>query len=217
MKPFRKNLRLWIAALLLIGGGAAYLWYGRLNADSVLEEASLEELQQIVKDRPDYARAHLYLGRQLGKKRQFEPALQTLARATELEPDDAEIGAAYAAAVNAVEGQAGAFRVMNDFLKRHPDSQKMKTERDSLLGSLKRAAEGFAGGRQYADAAKYYRQLLAQEPNNASHYQGLGLVLAGEKKIKEAKAALEKALSLDPGLSEAKTALEELTKRPSPP
>jgi len=199
-----------IAFVVILGSIAAYMWYGRIQAERALEDASLEQLQKITAERPGYARAFYYLGKQLGKRRQYGPAFDALSHAADLEPDDEDIWAAAAAAANAEHGQAAAFRIMDDFLKRHPDSRRMQEERDSLLGSIRRAAEGFAGTNRNAEAIRYYRQLIAQEPNNAQHHHGLARTLLMDGKQAEAFTELDNAVRLDPNLADARLMLAEM-------
>ena len=62
---------------------------------------------------------------------------------------------------------------MNDFLKRHPDSVKMKEQRTSLLTSLQRASDGFAAAKSYKEAIQYYQIWLDEEPTATNAQQGL--------------------------------------------
>lgn len=164
---------------LVLAGGivAAYLWYGRAQAAHALEEASLEQLQQITAEQPRNARAFYYLGLQLTRAHQPVQAFEAQRRASELDPDDEEIWAAYAGATNAQSGPTEAFGVMNAFLKRHPGNAKLKQERDSLLAILKRGVGLYTQAKQYRLAIRSYRYWLAEEPNNAEAQQGLDLLL----------------------------------------
>ncbi|HZP81328.1 MAG TPA: hypothetical protein VFB21_06805 [Chthonomonadaceae bacterium] len=163
--------------LLALAGIAAYLWYGRIQADRALEDATLEQLRQITAEQPRNARAFHYLGLRLTRARQPVQAFEAHARAAKLDPDDEEIWAAYAGATNAQHGPTEAFRVMDDFLKRHPDNTKLKQERDSLLAILKRGAELFTADKHYNEAIRSYRYWLAEEPDNAQAQQALDLLL----------------------------------------
>src|SRR5579871_6795659 len=121
---------------LLIALAGYFLWWRPLQAERALEDASLEELQQIIAQHPGDARAYYYLGLcyehakpnvpEPERNRQKAAAYEALSRAAELAPDDKDIWIAAAGAANSLKGPQTSFRVMDDFLKRHPDSTEMK-------------------------------------------------------------------------------------------
>ena len=172
--PKRKKItQAGIILLLCAAGLIWFLWWRSNQADQVLAEASLEQLQQIATENPQNARALYYLGMQLGRRGQKEESANALRRAAELKPDDEEIWSAAAGATNAQQGPEAAFQVMNEFLKRHPDSVKMKEQRASLLASLQRASDGFAAAKRYEEAILYYRMWLKEDPASEPAQQGL--------------------------------------------
>jgi tetratricopeptide (TPR) repeat protein len=179
-----------IGLLLCVIALAGYLWWRPLQAERELEDASLERLQQITAERPEDARAFYYLGLSLGRKGQKAPAFDALSRASKLAPDNEEIWIALAGTTNGLNGPEASFRVMHNFLKRHPDSAKMKEQRTSLLSSLQRASDGFAGAKRYTEAIQYYRIWLAEEPTATNAQQGLENALkASGSKTEEASNA----------------------------
>lgn len=176
-----------IALLLCVLALAGYLWWRPIQAEQALEDASLEELQQITKQNPEHARAFYHLGIALGKKGQKQAAYDAQARAAKLAPNDEEIWIAFAGATNGMQGPEASFGVMKDFLKSHPDSAKMKEQRVSLLSSLQRASDGFAASKRYKEAIQYYRMWLTEDPTAANAKQGL------EKALKESGSKTEEA------------------------
>ena len=150
-----------------------HFWWRPIQAERALEDATVEELQKITSERPNDARVLYHLGLRLRRERKQAPAADALSRASELAPDDEEIWIAAAGAANGEKGPEASFRVMNAFLKRHPDSVKMKEQRASLLSSLQRASDGFAAEKRYEEAIRYYRMWLAEEPSAANAKQGL--------------------------------------------
>jgi tetratricopeptide (TPR) repeat protein len=107
-------------------------------------------------------------------------------RASELDRDDEDIACGAVSATNMFKGPAAAFAMMRDYLKRHPDSQKMKDERTNFIGVLKRGAEGFAGLGDFKRAAEFYQIWLAEVPNDAT-------ALAGLKSVQEQQKAKDAA------------------------
>jgi tetratricopeptide (TPR) repeat protein len=182
-----RPIALLIVLFLLLILPVWYLWWRPMQAERALEDASLEELQQITSERPEYARAFYYYGLRLGRARQKAPAYDALSRASELAPDDEEVWIAAAGAANGMKGPEASFRVMNAFLKRHPNSVKMKEQRASLLISLQRASDGFAAAKRYKEAIRYYRIWLAEEPTASNAKQGLEKALQASGKPAEAK------------------------------
>jgi cytochrome c-type biogenesis protein CcmH/NrfG len=169
--------------LLLILAVAAGLAFWRLRPhqdESTLAAASVEELRAVIAARPTDARAYFYLGKGLGRKRQNGPALDALLKAASLDKDDEEIWIEAAGTSNGVKGPAAAFQMMDDFLKRHPNSPNMQAERTSLLTSLQLAADGFAGKKHYQEAIRYYKLWLDEEPNSATAKQGLARSLQAQ-------------------------------------
>jgi tetratricopeptide (TPR) repeat protein len=194
----RVFLAIALTALLIALGG--YLWWRPIQAERALEDASMEELTQITTQRPNDARAFYYLGLRYERAspkvtdqertRQKVAAYDALSRATELAPDEEEIWTALAGAANALKGPKASFSVMNSFLKRHPDSIKMKEERASLLVSLQRASDGFAAAKRYPEAIQYYQIWLEEEPTATSAQQGLQKALqASDSKTESASNA----------------------------
>lgn len=183
----KRRARPVMAVLLCVIALAGYVWWRPIKAEQELEDASLEQLQQITAANPQNARALYHLGLQLSRKQKSADAFQSLSRAAEMRPDDEEIASAAAGAANAHQGPEAAFRVMNVFLKRHPDSVKMKEQRTSLLSSLQRASDGSAAAKRYKEAIQYYAIWLKEDPTAAAAQQGLQSALkASGSKTKEA-------------------------------
>jgi cytochrome c-type biogenesis protein CcmH/NrfG len=178
----RKRLPLILLAVVVLAGGV--FWTLRSRSQDNLEEASLAELQEITKQRPEDARALYYLGVQYGKRQKKAESLRVLERAAQLAPDDEKIWIAKAGAVNSQQGPAAAFAVMRDYMKRHPESAAMKQERASLLWSLQRAAEGFGAAGRYSEAKAYYEMWLAEDPDNTAARQSYETMLKAMRDTK---------------------------------
>src|SRR5579862_6730375 len=123
---------------------AGYLWWRPIQTERDLRNASVEQLRKITSERPGYTRAFYYLGLRLERARQQAPAFDALSHAAALDPEDEEVWIAASRTANDLNGPEASFRLVDDFLKRHPDSAGMKKQRASLLSSLQRASDGFA-------------------------------------------------------------------------
>jgi tetratricopeptide (TPR) repeat protein len=179
-----------VVLLLLLASVAGYAWWSPIQKEreeQALENASIEELQRITAQRPKDARAFYYLGLRLQRARQKGPSFDALSRAAALDRNDEQIWIAAAGTSNGFQGPHASFLVMDDFLKRHPNSLKMKDERDSLLTSLQRAADGFAEKKSYEEAIRFYRLWLDEEPGAVRAQQGLAGALQAQGKALQAQ------------------------------
>jgi tetratricopeptide (TPR) repeat protein len=176
------RVKLFVVVMLLLLGvaGAVYAWWQPMQYEGKLSDASLDQLRTITSQRPNDARALYHLGWKLQRGRDKAAAYDAMMRAANLDKDSEEIWIAAAGTANDFKGTGAAFEVMDQYLKRHPESKKMRDERASLLVSLQRAADGFRGAKRYSEAVKYYHQWLAEDPNAAAAKQGLDEALKAQ-------------------------------------
>ncbi len=203
--------------VVVIACVVAYLKYARGAADHALDDATVPQLQKITAEQPGNARAFYYLGQQFSRARKSKEALAAYTRAAELDPDDEDICVGKAGAANAVLGTTEAFHVMDAFLKSHPNSERLKQERASLLTIIQRGIDMFTGDKNYPKALNSYRFLLAEEPDNVKAQLAYGLMLDKVGRKEEARHALESALKLNSQLAEARTALARIDHEPPLP
>ena len=198
--------------VVVIACVVGYVRYARVAADRALDNASVPELQKITAEQPNNARAFYYLGLNYSRERKPREALAAYTRAAELDPNDEEICAGKAGATNEVLGTTAAFQVMDAFLKTHPNSERMKLERSSLLTIIQRGIDMFTAGKyqSYPKALKSYGYLLAEDPNNVNAQLGYGLLLDKVGRKEEARQALETALRLNLQLTAAQAALDRI-------
>ncbi|OAI27701.1 hypothetical protein A1356_08335 [Methylomonas koyamae] len=167
------------------------------------------------------------LGLFLLQQQFFPEALQALARAADLLPDDAEAHLNYASALHGQGRFAEAIDTYRRTLQLEPDNTAAYANLGSLLYNLGRYGEAetcFArltdltpaaieawlrlglsqqAQNQLAAAEQVFRKALALAPLQAeTHYQ-LALVLKRQAKTAEALAACRQALELNPNYAEA--------------
>ncbi len=78
---------------------------------------------------------------------------------------------------------------------------KPGTDRD--LDAQLREARGHHGAGRYAEAERFYRQILDRRPNYAEVMSKLGAVLAAQGRLDEVLSVLQRAVELDPDLADA--------------
>jgi tetratricopeptide (TPR) repeat protein len=197
-------------ALLLLLPLAGYLWWRPIQAERDLENASLEQLRKITSERPGYTRAFYYLGLRLEHAQHQALAFEALSRAAALDLDDEKVWIAASDAANGLNGPAASLRLMDEFLKRHPDSAGMKAQRASLLVSLQRAADDFAAAKHNKEAVRCYLIRLAEEPSAASAQQGLIKALQADGNDEETFLTLDRMVQQNPQFVEAHIILADL-------
>jgi tetratricopeptide (TPR) repeat protein len=195
---------------LLLLGLAVSLWLAPIRKRQALEGASLTELQAITQREPGNTRAYTLLGQRLMQAGQPGPAFEALARAAELAPDDSGIWIAAARAANAANGPQGAYNILSDFQKRHPNNPAVSAEIEGLFQAMMQTAETYRRRGEVEAARHVYRLALAIRPDYAPAHQGLGLLLLTEGKKTPAFGALTVAVRNDPNLVEARLALATL-------
>lgn len=75
---------------------------------------------------------------------------------------------------------------------------------DPRIALMERAAWNALSNGQNKTAAEIFRQALASDPNNAQLYLGVATAAYADRRDDEAKAAVDRALSLDPKLPSAR-------------
>lgn len=113
-------------------------------------------LRQALKSSPQDGGLHHALGLTLVRLKRQDEAIESLARAVELERDRARYAYVYAIALNSTGQRAKALQVLEDNVERHPG------DRESLLAlvNFSRADS------KLAKALRYAEQLAKIEPDN---------------------------------------------------
>ena len=171
------------------------------------EEAIAYYRAALVIDR-DYAPAHAGMGAALFRLERYEEALESLGRAALLEPDPALAGS-----VQRLMGRAAQELGRSEAAAGHYARALQLDPRDTE--ALDRFALLRFGQQRYAEALEGYRTLLEIEPGRAQTHANLGVTLYYLRRVAEAARSFEHALSLDPDLTTARTALEQLSAIPA--
>ena len=113
-------------------------------------------LRQALQNSPQDGGLHHALGLTLVRLKRQDEAIESLARAVELERDRARYAYVYAIALNSTGQRAKAMQVLEDSVERHPG------DRDSLLALVNFSrADG-----EPAKALRYAEELAKIEPDN---------------------------------------------------
>jgi len=146
-----------------------------------------------VKADPNSFEARVSLGLLLARQGKMNEARPELEAATKLDPGPAGPAAKARAwrALAQIDRRSDPVAASNDLL----EALKLtpETPEDTLL-----AAELAEAGKQWDDAEKAYRRVLANDPKNREANTGLGHVLTVKKQYPEAETLLRKALEGSP-------------------
>ena len=159
-----------------------------LARDGRYEEA-LGAWRRILALDAEHAAAHAGLGRTMFALQRHEEALRALERALALLPDRPDAGA-----LHRLMGRA---------------AQALRLAADDAEAIDRLALVRF-GQRRFEEALGPYRRLLALLPDNPLTHVNLGVTLYHLGRPDAAIGSLERALSLDPDLESARTALESV-------
>ena len=161
---------------------------------------------------PEYARALAGMGDALFRLQRYEEALQALAQAAALQP-----GPPLAGSLQRLMGRAAQELERPEAAAEHYQRALQLDPRDAE--ALDRLALVRFGQQRYAAALDLYRKVVEIKPGSAQIHANLGATLYYLGRVDEAIRSLEHALSLDPALETARTALEQIRQtlpRPAP-
>ena len=150
-------------------------------------------LQKILKDEPNQAMAHQYLGLAFAAKNDTAQAIRELTEAEKLAPQDRGVRKALAVARMAEGSYKMAIEEAQIAIRLNPrDVQAVH-----ILG------QAYLREKDIAQAKKIYQEIVKQIPQDPlAHYQ-LGLIDQQDKKFKEAIDHFEEALKHNPNFAQA--------------
>jgi tetratricopeptide (TPR) repeat protein len=122
--------------------------------------------------------------------RQFDKASTMLRQARTLSPTDPLVEIRYARSQEEAGKREDAIKTLQAAVTKFPKEPMVKLQ---LASTLER-------DRKYADAESVFRQMIAEDPNNADAMNSLGYMLAERgQKLDEAVSLVERALVIEPG------------------
>lgn len=176
--------------------GASLAQQGRIDE-------AIAHYSEAIRIMPDFALSHDNLGILLGKQGRFDEAIAHFSRAVQLNPNYAEAHNNLGSALGkqgrmdeAIHEFSEALRIVPDFAEAHAN-----------LGSAL-VAKG-----KYKEALGEFLEALRIAPNRADFHYDAGVTLDKMGQPAEAAAHFKRALELNPGLEEARRALDNLTRR----
>lgn len=178
---------------IYINMGFALAHSGRINE-------AIEKYQGIIAIEPKCAHAHNNLGNALEQRGDFDAAMAHFKKAVELEPHHPQ----------------WTINLVNSFLRKGLLDQAMKLYRSAspdLASPESRTNLGFAfltAGRPQEAEWIFRRAIEGEGKFNAELHNALGVALAQQSRLVEARFLFAKALELDPRHSDARTNLETL-------
>lgn len=162
-------------------------------------QEAIEPLRKAMQIDSSYAKAHMGLGLAIGASGDIPGSIVELKKAIELDPYLApaylSLGRAYAAQGNWM-GAADQYKKSLAIQQDYPALSELGWAQENL-GDL-------------AGAETSYRSAVALQPNNAVAHYNLGAVMARLGRKDQARQELQKALSLDQNLTDARLLLGSL-------
>ena len=144
-----------------------------------------------VEAKPDFAMAHLHLGL-TRKAAQETDAMEELAKAYQLAPENAFIAAQYGQALAAAGEDGEALPVLEHAVKTDAGADAGSMEAAYQLGLVLQRAN------RLDEAIALFKKAAAAEPRNAEVLTNLGMALCQAQRAKEAVPILQRAVQLTP-------------------
>ncbi len=177
-------------------------WKGRANLDrrdlTGSVETALNDFAEAIAEDPQFALAHAGLAEarwsmyaQTNDPKWAEQAVQSTARAVELEPDRPSVR--YIAALTSF--RSGRFDQAREEVERALALQPTYEDAIRLRGTILVRQGDIDGG------LAAFRRLMAVRPNAVSLHTDMGLALYAARRFPQAMDAFEKAIALSPGSS----------------
>ncbi|HVW68333.1 MAG TPA: sulfotransferase [Steroidobacteraceae bacterium] len=154
--------------------------------------AALERLQQLCRQRPNWAAAHYELGITLAGAGQGDAAIAALHRATELKPDAADAWRALADHLVAIGDTAGADAAYARQIKAATCDPKLLAPAAALVEN------------RLPEAEALLRTHLERHPSDVAALRMLAEVAARLRRYPDAQRLLERCLELAPGFAAAR-------------
>jgi tetratricopeptide (TPR) repeat protein len=173
--------------------GEAHNYRGYIFSRTGQTQEAIDQYEQALRLKPDYAEAHDNLGVALEKMGKIQEAIGHYEQAVLIRPDYPEAHYNLGVASERVGRAAEAIDQYEQALRLKP---AFTEARYNLAVALQRAGRA-------PEAIGQYEQLLRLKPDYAEAHNNLGVVLFGQGRLQEAIKCYEEALRLKPEYAEA--------------
>ena len=164
---------------------------------------ALQSYRRVLEIDPEHAPAQAGIGLTLFAMQRYEEALHALERVIAVQPD-----LPAAKSLHRVMGQAAEELERPVAAAKHYERALQLDPRDAAV--IDRLAFLRFGQRQFKEALVLYRRMSEVDSGRAQTHANLGATLYSLGRTHEAIESFERALSLDPSLESARTALESI-------
>jgi tetratricopeptide (TPR) repeat protein len=162
---------------------------------------SLDSFRACVRQFPDSAFAHFWLGSAFFLARQPAEAITEMQQALKIEPNNLQIRAMLGKLYSFDDGKlALAEELLNSVLENNPEHDDARIDLGRVYGRRKEMDKAF---REFA-------RVLAGEKRFAVYHLELGRILMGGGQFEEARKQFERSLVLEPGFQAAEEQLKIL-------
>lgn len=235
--PGSRRLSALIVLLVTVSAVGLYAWTARSRHEQALKTARLTDLQARTTREPDNARAFFYLGLRLRDAGRLPEAAHALEHAAGLRPDDEEAWLEWARTVHQVQGATAAYKIVDQFLRTHPNSARSHAALaalyarsgywSSVLEASSKATQlnaadleswqlmGTAGLKvqDYGKAETGFRHAVELAPKDWRGYLGLSEVYGAQGRSPEALQQCREAVQRAPAEAEVRLQLGKLLLR----
>lgn len=172
---------------------AARFGLGNVHREAGRAGMAAECYRAVIRLDPGHVEAHNNLGNALAAAEDWEGALAALARACELRPADVRLRLNHAAKLEAVGRRQDAIAVLDRTLAAAPENE------EALIARL-RAAWRMADA---TAANALIERLQRGSGNTARTWAEIAYLLEAQHRLADARAAVERALAIDPASADA--------------
>ena len=176
-----------MGVLVVLIGGAVWVWANRVPSEAYLKAATLVQLQKAFRAYPESAAVAYYLGVRQEEAQIPAEAFDAYARACDLAPTNADYCLAAARLAGQVGGAEGAMNILTAFAGRNPNSAAVQTA----------LAEFYLQRGAFEPARMRALNALKLAPQSAEAWYLFGAASRGRGASIEAEDALRKAIALD--------------------
>jgi tetratricopeptide (TPR) repeat protein len=199
-------------------------WFtsGCLHVQLGNHDIAADAFREAVRLKPDMVLAHTMLGNELFAMKKYNDALVAYKAAAKLKPSDASVYALAGDVFSAQGEWAEALKFYDRAIKLSREDASTWRNRGRALAMLDRKdeamdcfntatkieprsiqnslykADAYMKWKQYDEAGRMFRYVIAQAPNNAVAYFGLGCVDIVQKDFTGARTAFNNAIRFDP-------------------